>query len=103
MRSKKSSMSLLKANAKLDEAGKLIEPLVACRKGSDTVMVPPDQATLMDVSPKQLVSVASSLIPFLENDDANRADGFEHAAPGSTSDESGCSIGRYRHGAQCCT
>ena len=64
---------IAQANAKLDEAGKLIEPLVACRKGSDTVMVPPDQATLMDVSPKQLVSVASSLIPFLENDDANRA------------------------------
>ena len=64
---------IAQANAKLDEAGKLIEPLVACRKGSDTVMVPPEQATLMDVSPKQLVSVASSLIPFLENDDANRA------------------------------
>ena len=64
---------IAQANAQLDEAGRFTDPLVACRRGSDTVMTRSDEITLMDVSPKQLVSVATSLIPFLENDDANRA------------------------------
>jgi DNA-directed RNA polymerase subunit beta len=48
-------------------------PLVSCRHNGEFVMVQPQQVTLMDVSPNQLVSVASSMIPFLEHDDANRA------------------------------
>ena len=64
---------IAQANATLAEDGTFVAPLVACRRGSDTIMMRPDEITLMDVSPKQLVSVATSLIPFLENDDANRA------------------------------
>jgi len=53
----------------------------------------------MDVSPKQLVSVAAALIPFLENDDANRcADGLEHAAPGGAAGSRRSAVRRYRHG-----
>ncbi len=61
------------ANADLDKNGKFENEFVVCRHAGDVMMVPADQVDLMDVSPKQLVSVASSLIPFLENDDANRA------------------------------
>jgi DNA-directed RNA polymerase subunit beta len=61
------------ANADIDQSGKLTEELVVCRKAGEVVVVPPDRVDLMDVSPKQLVSVAAALIPFLENDDANRA------------------------------
>ncbi|WP_046865362.1 DNA-directed RNA polymerase subunit beta [Microvirga massiliensis] len=61
------------ANAVIGEGGKLTEDLVVCRRAGDVVVVPPDRVDLMDVSPKQLVSVAAALIPFLENDDANRA------------------------------
>ena len=53
--------------------GKLAGDYVSCRKGSDVIMTKPEDVTLMDVSPNQLVSVAASLIPFLEHDDANRA------------------------------
>ena len=55
------------------KGGKLAGDYVSCRKGSDVVMTKPEDVTLMDVSPNQLVSVAASLIPFLEHDDANRA------------------------------
>ncbi|MDB5625703.1 MAG: DNA-directed polymerase subunit beta, partial [Tardiphaga sp.] len=61
------------ANAQMDEGFKLTEDLVVCRRAGDVIVVPPDRVDLMDVSPKQLVSVAAALIPFLENDDANRA------------------------------
>ncbi|MGL4497381.1 MAG: DNA-directed RNA polymerase subunit beta, partial [Beijerinckiaceae bacterium] len=61
------------ADAKMDKNGKLLDDLVVCRQAGDTVVVPPDRVDYMDVSPKQLVSVAAALIPFLENDDANRA------------------------------
>ncbi|NLY93190.1 MAG: DNA-directed RNA polymerase subunit beta, partial [Myxococcales bacterium] len=64
---------IAQANAQLDENGRLVANLVSARYNGDTVMVTPDQINLMDVSPKQLVSVAASLIPFLEHDDANRA------------------------------
>jgi DNA-directed RNA polymerase subunit beta len=64
---------IAQANAQLEKDGSFAEPLVACRRGSDTLMMRAEDITLMDVSPKQLVSVASALIPFLENDDANRA------------------------------
>jgi DNA-directed RNA polymerase subunit beta len=61
------------ANAELDAKGKFTEELVVCRHAGDVIMVSPDRVDYMDVSPKQLVSVAAALIPFLENDDANRA------------------------------
>jgi DNA-directed RNA polymerase subunit beta len=61
------------SNAKLDKVGRLTEELIVCRHAGDVMMVPVDRVDYMDVSPKQLVSVAAALIPFLENDDANRA------------------------------
>jgi DNA-directed RNA polymerase subunit beta len=61
------------ANVSLDAKGKFTEDLVVCRHAGDVLMVAPDRVDYMDVSPKQLVSVAAALIPFLENDDANRA------------------------------
>jgi DNA-directed RNA polymerase subunit beta len=61
------------ANVPRDGVGKLIDEVVPARVDGEYSMVPPEQLTLMDVSPNQLVSVAASLIPFLENDDANRA------------------------------
>ncbi|MBI5815624.1 MAG: DNA-directed RNA polymerase subunit beta [Nitrospinae bacterium] len=65
--------SIAQANAPLDDKGKFLIDLVSARKGGDYVLLPPEEVQYMDVSPKQLVSVAASLIPFLENDDANRA------------------------------
>ena len=65
--------NVAQANAEIDKGGKLTEDLVVCRRAGDVIVVPPDRVDLMDVSPKQLVSVAAALIPFLENDDANRA------------------------------
>jgi DNA-directed RNA polymerase subunit beta len=61
------------ANARLDEKGRFLEDLVEARQGGQYVMVTPDKIDYLDVSPSQLVSVAASLIPFLEHDDANRA------------------------------
>jgi len=61
------------ADAPMDENGKFTEDLVSVRKQGDFRLVRPDEVTAIDVSPKQLVSVAAALIPFLENDDANRA------------------------------
>ncbi len=61
------------ANAPLDDDARLTEDLVVCRHAGDVVMTPRERVDFMDVSPKQLVSVAAALIPFLENDDANRA------------------------------
>jgi DNA-directed RNA polymerase subunit beta len=65
--------TVAQASAELDEDKRFVEELVSARQNGEFVMAPRDQITLMDVSPKQLVSVAASLIPFLENDDANRA------------------------------
>ena len=61
------------ANAEIDAKGKLTDDLITCRYQGDVLLVPPDKVDYIDVSPKQLVSVAAALIPFLENDDANRA------------------------------
>ncbi|ADZ70157.1 DNA-directed RNA polymerase subunit beta [Polymorphum gilvum] len=61
------------SNAEMDESGRFVEDLVTCRHAGENMLVPSDRVDLMDVSPKQLVSVAAALIPFLENDDANRA------------------------------
>jgi DNA-directed RNA polymerase subunit beta len=64
---------IAQANAALDEKGKLSEDLVQARENGEAQLIPRDEIDLMDVSPKQVVSVAAALIPFLENDDANRA------------------------------
>ena len=64
---------IAQANAEVDEKGKFSNEIVSCRKNGEFINVDVDAIDLMDVSPQQLVSVASSLIPFLENDDANRA------------------------------
>src|SRR5205085_1682291 len=61
------------ANAPIDHRGRFTEDLIVCRHAGDVQMVAPNKVDFMDVSPKQLVSVAAALIPFLENDDANRA------------------------------
>jgi DNA-directed RNA polymerase subunit beta len=61
------------ANIKIEENGDLGDELINCRVAGDFEMVTPDMVDLLDVSPKQIVSVAAALIPFLENDDANRA------------------------------
>mgnify|MGYP001160146677 CR=1 FL=1 len=64
---------IAQANAEIDSKGKFNNEIVSCRKNGEFINAPVDSIDLMDVSPQQLVSVASSLIPFLENDDANRA------------------------------
>lgn len=65
--------TIAQANAPLDDAGRFQKKLVMSRRRGDFPLVPPREVDYMDVSPKQLVSVAASLIPFLEHDDANRA------------------------------
>jgi DNA-directed RNA polymerase subunit beta len=64
---------IAQSNSPIGRKCELLEDLVSCRHNTETVMAKPDDVTLMDVLPNQLVSVAASLIPFLENDDANRA------------------------------
>lgn len=64
---------IAQANAEVDSKGKLTEELIVCRHAGDVMLVPSERVNFIDVSPKQLVSVAAALIPFLENDDANRA------------------------------
>jgi DNA-directed RNA polymerase subunit beta len=68
-----SKYTIAQANAQLDPTGKFSSELVSCRKKGDFVMATPAEIDFIDVSPKQVVSVAAALIPFLENDDANRA------------------------------
>ncbi|MBN2761285.1 MAG: DNA-directed RNA polymerase subunit beta, partial [Rhodobacteraceae bacterium] len=65
--------TIAQANAVLDEEGRFVNEMVSTRVGGDFMLNPVENVDLIDVSPKQLVSVAASLIPFLENDDANRA------------------------------
>ena len=65
--------TIAQANTKINKGGRFTEELVSCRKSLNFVLAKPDSVQYVDVSPKQLVSVAASLIPFLENDDANRA------------------------------
>src|SRR5204863_478521 len=65
--------TIAQANAPIDAKGHFTADLVSARLGGEFTMVRPEQVEFMDVSPNQLVSVAASLIPFLENDDANRA------------------------------
>ena len=65
--------TIAQANAKIDQNGKFLEDLVSCRQNLNFILSKSENIDYIDVSPKQLVSVAASLIPFLENDDANRA------------------------------
>ncbi len=65
--------TVAQANANLDEGGKFVNEMVNTRQSGEYTLAPAESVDLIDVSPKQLVSVAASLIPFLENDDANRA------------------------------
>jgi len=64
---------IAQANTQVDNKGKLVSGLISCRYQDEFAMSTPDQVKYMDVSPRQIVSVAASLIPFLEHDDANRA------------------------------
>ena len=68
-----SNYVIAQANAPLDEKGHLTGEFVACRIKGESTLMPPSEVTFMDVAPSQIVSVAASLIPFLEHDDANRA------------------------------
>jgi DNA-directed RNA polymerase subunit beta len=65
--------TVAQANSAIDGRGRFTDDLVVVRHAGDVQLIPPDKVDFMDVSPKQLVSVAAALIPFLENDDANRA------------------------------
>ena len=65
--------TVAQANAEIDAQGKFVSELVQCRKGGEYILARPETIDFVDVSPKQIVSVAAALIPFLENDDANRA------------------------------
>ncbi|MFM8403771.1 MAG: DNA-directed RNA polymerase subunit beta, partial [Candidatus Limnocylindrus sp.] len=65
--------AIAQANAELDENSRLVGERIYCRKGEGFELVEPSKVEFMDVSPKQVVSVATALIPFLEHDDANRA------------------------------
>jgi DNA-directed RNA polymerase subunit beta len=64
---------IAQSDAHLDEKGKFTEQFISCRQSGDFIMAKPEEIQYADVAPKQLVSVAAALIPFLENDDANRA------------------------------
>ncbi len=68
-----SDFMIAQANANVDEHGKLTDELVSCRHSNEFILSSPDKVEYIDVSPKQIVSIAASLIPFLEHDDANRA------------------------------
>ena len=68
-----SKHTIAQANVKLSPTGEILEDLVPCRINGDVMLSSREAVTYMDVSPKQVVSVAAALIPFLENDDANRA------------------------------
>ncbi|MFB3082165.1 MAG: DNA-directed RNA polymerase subunit beta [Gammaproteobacteria bacterium] len=64
---------IAQANATLDARGRLVDELVSCRYQNEFTLLTPDRVQYMDISPRQIVSVAAALIPFLEHDDANRA------------------------------
>jgi DNA-directed RNA polymerase subunit beta len=68
-----SNFVIAQANAELDKDGRLTQDMVSCRTKNEFALSTPDKIEYMDVSPKQIVSVAASIIPFLEHDDANRA------------------------------
>ena len=65
--------AIAQANIALTEAGELVDDLIPCRHRGETTLMPTEDIKYMDVSPQQIVSIAASIIPFLEHDDANRA------------------------------
>ena len=65
--------TIAQANAEMDKAGKFVNETLIVRKNGENIVCPAEEVDFIDVSPKQIVSVAAALIPFLENDDANRA------------------------------
>merc|ERR1712224_408211 len=65
--------AIAQANIALTEAGELVDDLIPCRHRGETTLMPKEDIKYMDVSPQQIVSIAASIIPFLEHDDANRA------------------------------
>jgi len=97
--------TISQANAELDDDKRFANDLVSCRQAGEYIMATPDTIDYIDVSPKQLVSVAAALIPFLENDDANRAlmgsNMQRQAVPlVKSAGEVGSAAGRYRHGSR---
>ena len=72
-RSRKSSYVIAQANAEWTSRSRFVQDRVSARKGGEYKMVAPEELHFIDISPKQLVSVAAAMVPFLENDDANRA------------------------------
>ena len=94
--------TVAQANAVIDAKGRFTEDLITCRHAGDVIMVSPDKVDFMDVSPKQLVSVAAALIPFLENDDANRAlMGSNMQRQAVPLVQGGGTARRYWHGGDC--
>ena len=93
---------IAQANAKIDEKGKLADELVSCRSKNEFMLSTGDKVQYMDVAPSQIVSVAASLIPFLEHDDANRAlmgsNMQRQAVPVPASGEAAGRHGRGAHG-----
>lgn len=91
---------IAQANATLDDAGQLTQTLVSCRYENEFTIRGPNDIQYMDISPKQIVSVAASLIPFLEHDDANRAlmgsNMQRQAVPTLRSDKPLCGTGMER-------
>jgi DNA-directed RNA polymerase subunit beta len=67
------NLNIAQANARIDDKGSLVDDKVIARSGGEFLLIDRDQVNFIDVSPRQVVSVAASLIPFLEHDDANRA------------------------------
>lgn len=65
--------AIAQANVTLDDKNKLVDDLIACRQRGENILVQKEDISYMDVSPQQIVSIAASIIPFLEHDDANRA------------------------------
>ena len=91
--------TIAQANEPLTNKNRFANELVSCRQGNDYLMAQPETVNFMDVSPKQLVSVAAALIPFLENDDANRAlMGSNMQRPGRPAGARRSADYRHRHG-----
>jgi len=89
---------IAQANAALDKEGKLSGELISAREAGESILVAAERVQYMDVSPAQIVSVAASLVPFLEHDDAESClDGRQHVAPGGSCPASGKADGGYRY------
>ena len=95
--------SVAQADTPIDASGKLSGDLIVCRHAGDVVFLAADRVDYMDVSPKQLVSVAAALdsVPRERRRERPRPDGLEHAAPGRAVGALGRAFGRHRHGGDC--